>query len=92
MYHGSQASGPGGSLPAQTRLPLPNQQHAFVNLAFFIARRTARPLPGERPGVMERIAVISVALSLAAMSSLRTSAASTPSTRSPCGAAGSSKI
>ncbi len=67
MYHGSQASGPGGSLPAQTRLPLPNQQHAFVNLAFFIARRTARPLPGERPGVMERIAVISVALSLAVM-------------------------
>jgi len=38
-----------------------------VNLAFFIARRTARPLPGERPGVMERIAAVSVALSLGVM-------------------------
>lgn len=40
---------------------------SFVNLAFFIARRTARPLPGERPGVMERIAVVSVALSVGVM-------------------------
>lgn len=38
-----------------------------MNLAFFIARRTARPLPGERPGVMERIAVVSVALSVGVM-------------------------
>ncbi len=38
-----------------------------MNLAFFIARRTARPLPGERPGVMERIAVLSVALSVGVM-------------------------
>lgn len=38
-----------------------------MNLAFFIARRTARPLPGERPGVMERIAVLSVVLSVGVM-------------------------
>jgi len=38
-----------------------------VNLAFFIARRTARPAPGEKSGVMERIAVVSVALSVGVM-------------------------
>ena len=38
-----------------------------MNLAFFIARRTARPTPGNRPGVMERIAVGSVALGVAVM-------------------------
>jgi len=38
-----------------------------VDIAFFIARRTARPAPGEKPGVMERIAVVAVALSLATM-------------------------
>lgn len=38
-----------------------------MNLAFFIARRTARPAPGEKPGVMERIAVVSVALSVGVM-------------------------
>lgn len=32
-----------------------------------MARRTARPAPGEKPGVMERIAVVSVALSVATM-------------------------
>ena len=35
-----------------------------VNLAFFIARRMAQPAPGNKPGVMERIAVVSVALVL----------------------------
>ena len=38
-----------------------------MNLAFFIARRTARLTPGNRPGVMERIAVGSVALGVAVM-------------------------
>ncbi|MDE5690716.1 MAG: ABC transporter permease [Alistipes sp.] len=38
-----------------------------MDLAFFIARRTARPAPGEKPGVMERIAVVSVALSVGVM-------------------------
>lgn len=38
-----------------------------MNLAFFIARRMARPTPGNRPGVMERIAVGSVALGVAVM-------------------------
>lgn len=38
-----------------------------MDIALFIARRTARPTPGEKPGVMERIAVVSVALSLAVM-------------------------
>ena len=38
-----------------------------MNLAFFIARRRARPTPGNRPGVMERIAVGSVALGVAVM-------------------------
>lgn len=38
-----------------------------MNLAFFIARRTAQHTPGNKPGVMERIAVISVALSIAVM-------------------------
>ena len=35
-----------------------------VNLSFFIARRMAQPAPGNKPGVMERIAVVSVALVL----------------------------
>lgn len=38
-----------------------------MDLSFFIARRTARSGPGNRPGVMERIAVVSVALSMAVM-------------------------
>lgn len=38
-----------------------------MNVAFFIARRTAGSQPGNKPGVMERIAVVSVALSLAVM-------------------------
>lgn len=38
-----------------------------MNLAFFIARRMARPTPGNRPGVMERIAVGSVVLGVAVM-------------------------
>lgn len=38
-----------------------------MNLPFFIARRMARPAPENKPGVMERIAVISVALSVAVM-------------------------
>ena len=38
-----------------------------VDLAFFIARRTARSAPGNRPGVMERIAVGAVAVSVAVM-------------------------
>ncbi|MEG0806873.1 MAG: FtsX-like permease family protein [Alistipes sp.] len=38
-----------------------------MNLAFFIARRTAHTGPDNKPGVMERIAVVSVALSVAVM-------------------------
>ena len=38
-----------------------------MNLSFFIARRMARPSPENRPGVMERIAVVSVALGVAVM-------------------------
>ncbi|WP_418991793.1 ABC transporter permease [Alistipes sp.] len=38
-----------------------------MNLEFFIARRTAQPAPGNKPGVMERIAVVSVALSIGVM-------------------------
>lgn len=38
-----------------------------MNLEFFIARRTAQSGPGNKPGVMERIAVVSVALSIAVM-------------------------
>ena len=38
-----------------------------MNLSFFIARRMARPSPENKPGVMERIAVISVALGVAVM-------------------------
>lgn len=38
-----------------------------MNLAFFIARRTAQRTPDNKPGVMERIAVVSVALSVAVM-------------------------
>ncbi len=38
-----------------------------MELAFFIARRTARPLPGAKPGIMERIAAVSVALSAGTM-------------------------
>lgn len=38
-----------------------------MNVEAFIARRIAHPSPGSRPGVMERIAVVSVALSLAVM-------------------------
>ena len=38
-----------------------------MNLSFFIARRTARPSPENKPGVMERIAVISVALGVVVM-------------------------
>lgn len=38
-----------------------------MNLEFFIARRTAQPAPGNKPGVMERIAVVSVALSVGVM-------------------------
>lgn len=38
-----------------------------MNLSFFIARRTAQRTSGSKPGVMERIAVISVALSVAVM-------------------------
>lgn len=38
-----------------------------VNLSFFIARRMAQPAPGNKPGVMERIAVVSVALGMAVM-------------------------
>lgn len=38
-----------------------------MNLPLFIARRMARPSPENRPGVMERIAVISVALGIAVM-------------------------
>lgn len=38
-----------------------------MNLEFFIARRTACATPENRPGVMSRIAVISVAVSVAVM-------------------------
>ena len=38
-----------------------------MSLAFFIARRMAQPAPGCKPGVMERIAVMSVALGIAVM-------------------------
>lgn len=38
-----------------------------MNLPFLIARRLASPSPGNRPGVMERIAVVAVALSVAVM-------------------------
>lgn len=38
-----------------------------MNLEFLIARRMAQPSPGNKPGVMERIAVISVALSVGVM-------------------------
>jgi len=38
-----------------------------VNVELFIARRIAQSAPDNRPGVMERIAVVSVALSLAVM-------------------------
>ena len=38
-----------------------------MNLPLLIARRMARPAPDNRPGVMERIAVVSVALSIAVM-------------------------
>lgn len=38
-----------------------------MNIAFFIARRLARPSPDNRPGVMVRIAVVAVALSVAVM-------------------------
>lgn len=43
------------------------QISAAVNLPFFIARRMAQPAAGNRPGVMERIAVASVALAAAVM-------------------------
>lgn len=45
----------------------PHVKSVAVNLAFFIARRTAQRSPENRPGVMERIAVISVAISVAVM-------------------------
>lgn len=38
-----------------------------MNLEFLIARRTAQSASGNKPGVMERIAVVSVALSVAVM-------------------------
>ena len=38
-----------------------------MNLAFFIARRMAKPSPENKPGVMERIAVVSVAVGVAVM-------------------------
>ena len=38
-----------------------------MNLAFFIARRMAKPSPENKPGVMERIAVVSVAVGAAVM-------------------------
>lgn len=38
-----------------------------MNLAYFIARRIARPSEGNRPGVMVRIATVAVALSLTVM-------------------------
>lgn len=44
-----------------------HQNRTLVNLEFFIARRIAQPSPENKPGVMERIAVVSVALSVAVM-------------------------
>lgn len=44
-----------------------NEDCSGLNLEFFIARRIARPTPENRPGVMSRIAVISVAVSVAVM-------------------------
>lgn len=44
-----------------------HQNRTPVNLEFFIARRIAQPTPENKPGVMERIAVVSVALSVAVM-------------------------
>lgn len=44
-----------------------HKSYLTVNLSLFIARRTARSAPGEKPGVMERIAVVSVALSVGVM-------------------------
>lgn len=38
-----------------------------MHVEFFIARRMAQPAPGNKPGVMERIAVVSVALSVMVM-------------------------
>lgn len=38
-----------------------------MNLELFIARRIARNRPGNRPGVMERIAVVAVAVSVSVM-------------------------
>ena len=38
-----------------------------MNLPFFIARRLASASSGSKPGVMVRIAVVSVALSVAVM-------------------------
>ncbi|WP_295938276.1 FtsX-like permease family protein [uncultured Alistipes sp.] len=38
-----------------------------MNLPYFIARRTAQGTPGSKPGVMERIAVVSVSLSVTVM-------------------------
>lgn len=44
-----------------------NRRLSGLNLEFFIARRMARPASGNRPGVMSRIAVVSVAVSVAVM-------------------------
>lgn len=43
------------------------QNRKRVNLELFIARRIARNGPGNRPGVMVRIAVVAVALSVTVM-------------------------
>lgn len=43
------------------------KKRSIVNLAYFIARRIARPSEVNRPGVMVRIATVAVALSLAVM-------------------------
>ncbi len=43
------------------------EKRTQVDLAFFIARRTARSGAGRNAGVMQRIAVVSVALSIAVM-------------------------
>lgn len=43
------------------------EKRTQVDLAFFIARRTARSGAGPNAGVMQRIAVVSVALSIAVM-------------------------
>ena len=52
-----------------TLYPVPSETDPVcrVNLEYFIARRTARTSDGRRRGVMVRIAVLSVALSVAAM-------------------------